>query len=86
MSHIRTAATRWKQTSQVTGVDAQPPGSQLFAALMYFSGLQAGLEASAEIARLPRREAPKALADLQAEVDTFHQIATAALANGNTPH
>lgn len=83
---LRSAASRWKQTSQVTGVDRQQPGSQLFAALMYFSGFKAGIEASAEIARLPRRDVPQAHAALQEEVDAFHQLAAVALADGDTPH
>ena len=86
MSRIRTAATRWKLAAAAAGVDAMPPHSQLAALLMYFSGFQAALEASAEIASLPRRQAAAALEELQAEVATFNQIAAAALASGAKPH
>lgn len=85
-TRIRPAAARWKQTRQLIGIDSMPTTTQLLGALMYFSGFQAGLEASDEAARLPRREAGQALEELKTEVDTFHQIAAAALANGNTPH
>lgn len=80
-----TIAGRWKQHTEVSGLNkALPRREQALAMMMFYAGFSAALEATVELADFEEEDAMRLLSALHAEKDQVTSLAERLLGSAST--